>query len=51
VEEREQFDQQFLSRAQQILTPAQLTAFADFQKTQRQMQVAGLKMAAQMFKH
>lgn len=49
-QEREQFDQQFLAQAQQILTPTQLTAFEEFQKTQRDMQLAGLKMAAQMFK-
>jgi len=49
VQEREQFDQQFLARAQQILTPEQFTAFQDYQKTQRQMQVAGLRMAAQMY--
>ncbi|HWD91095.1 MAG TPA: hypothetical protein VG938_01985 [Verrucomicrobiae bacterium] len=49
VQEREQFDQQFLTRAQQILSPEQLTAFQDFQKTQRDLQLAGLKMMAQMF--
>jgi hypothetical protein len=50
VQEREQFDQQFLSRAQSILSPEQFTAFQDFQKTQRDMQLTGLKMASQMFK-
>ena len=50
VQERDQFDQQFLTRAQQILSPEQLNAFQDFQKTQRDMQVTGLKMASQMFK-
>jgi hypothetical protein len=49
VAERTQFDDQFLARAQQILTPGQLTAFKEFQVTQRNMQVAGLKMAGQMF--
>ena len=49
VAERTQFDDQFLARAQQILTPAQLTAFKEFQVTQRNMQVTGLKMAGQMF--
>jgi len=49
VAERTQFDDQFLARAQQILSPAQLTAFKDFQVTQRNMQVTGLKMAGQMF--
>jgi hypothetical protein len=50
VQESEQFDQQFLTRAQQILSPEQFTAFGGFQKTQRDMQVTGLKMASQMFK-
>ena len=49
VAERTQFDDQFFTRAQQILTPAQLAAFKEFQVTQRNMQVAGLKMAGQMF--
>jgi hypothetical protein len=49
--EREQFDQQFLQRAGQILTPAQLKAFEEFQINQRKMQEAGLKMAQTMFKH
>jgi len=49
VAERTQFDDQFLARAQQILSPAQLAAFKIFQDTQRNMQVAGLKMAGQMF--
>jgi hypothetical protein len=48
-QEQEQFDQQFLTRAQQILSPDQFTVFQEFQKTQRNMQVTGLKMAAQMF--
>ncbi len=46
---KEQFDQQFLTQAQQILTPEQLTAFQSFQKAQRDLQIAGMKMAAQMF--
>jgi hypothetical protein len=48
--EREQFDQQFLARAQQILTPTQLADFETFQKNQRELQAAGLNMARQMFK-
>jgi hypothetical protein len=51
TQEREQFDDQFLGRAQQILTPEQLQAFKNFQVTQRQMQITAMKMAAQMFKH
>ncbi|HEX4262793.1 MAG TPA: hypothetical protein VH597_00530 [Verrucomicrobiae bacterium] len=50
VQEQEQFDQQFQSRAQTILSPEQFTAFQEFQKTQRDLQMAGLKVAAQMFK-
>ena len=49
AQEKERLDQEVLTRAQQILTPEQLTAFQDFQKAQRQMQIAGMKMAAQMF--
>jgi hypothetical protein len=47
--ESERFDQQFLTRAQQILTPDQATAFEQFQKTQRELQIMGMKMAANMF--
>jgi len=49
AQDKERFDQQFLTRAQQILTPAQLVAFQNFQKTQRELQIAGMRMAAQMF--
>jgi hypothetical protein len=48
VAEHEQFDQQILSRAQQILTPDQLTAFQKYQKSQRDMQVLSMKMAGQL---
>jgi hypothetical protein len=48
VAERAQFDNNFLVRAQQILTPDQLNAYKEFQETQRNMQIAGLKMAGQM---
>ena len=47
--EREQFDQQFLLKAQRILTPDQYSAYQQFQKQQRDMQLMGLKMARQMF--
>jgi len=47
--EKEQFDQQFLTRAQQILTPEQAAAFQQFQTAQRQLQIMGMKMAANMF--
>ncbi len=49
AQDQERFNQQFLSQAQQILTPAQLTVFQEFQKNQLQLQLAGMKMAAQMF--
>ena len=48
TQEREQFDNQFLASAQQFLTPQQLKAFQGFQAAQRQLQIAGLKMAKQM---
>ena len=47
--EKEQFDQQFLTRAQQILTPEQATTFQQFQTAQRELQIMGMKMAANMF--
>jgi hypothetical protein len=49
--ETERFDQQFLLKAQQILTPAQATAFQQFQANWRQMQFSAMKMAAGMFSH
>ncbi len=49
AQDKERFDQQFLAQAQRILTPEQLTAFQSYQKTQRELQIAGMKMAAQMF--
>ena len=47
--EKERFDQQFLTRAQQILTPEQAMAFQQFQTAQRELQIMGMKMAANMF--
>ena len=47
--EKERLDQQILARAQQILNAEQLKALEQFQSTQRQLQIAGMKMAAQMF--
>jgi len=47
--EKERLDQQVLARARSILTPEQITALEQFQVTQRKMQIAGMKMAAQMF--
>ena len=49
AQEKEKFDEQFLAKAQQILTPDQIKTFADFQKTQRDLQMMGMKMAASMF--
>ena len=49
TQEKEKFDQQFLARAQKILSPEQFKQYAQFQKTQRDMQIMGMKMAAQMF--
>ena len=49
TQEKEKFDQQFLARAQKILSPEQFKQYAQFQRTQRDMQIMGMKMAAQMF--
>ena len=49
AQEKEQFDAQFLERAQKILTPEQSKQYAEHQKTQRGMQMMGMKMAASMF--
>ena len=49
AQEKEQFDAQFLERAQKILTPEQTKQYAEHQKTQRDMQMMGMKMAASMF--
>jgi hypothetical protein len=49
AQEKAQFDQQFLTRAQQILTPTQATAFEQFQTMQREMQITGMKLAGKMF--
>jgi hypothetical protein len=47
--EREQFDQQFLTKAQQILTPDQYTSYQKFQQQQRDLQLMSFKMAKQLF--
>ena len=49
AKEKDQLDQQILARAQQMLTPDQLASFQQFQTTQRELQIAGMKMAATMF--
>jgi hypothetical protein len=47
--EREQLDQNYLSRASNILSPDQLGPFEKFLSDQGKMQNAAMKMAAQMF--
>jgi hypothetical protein len=49
AQEEEQFDRQFLTQAEQILSPEQLALFARCQTKQRQWQIAALKMAAKLF--
>ncbi len=49
AKEKEQLDQQTFARARQILNPEQLVAFQQFQTSQRELQLAGMNMAAQMF--
>jgi hypothetical protein len=48
-QETGQLNQQYLSRAQQILSPDQLTAFQQYLNNQQTMQKAGMQMAAKMF--
>jgi hypothetical protein len=43
-------NQRVYDRAVSVLTPQQLTAFGNYQKTMAATQLAGLKMAQQMFK-
>jgi hypothetical protein len=48
AQEREQFDQQFLERARQILAPEQATAFENFQAAQRELLTNSMKLGAKM---
>jgi hypothetical protein len=48
-QEREQLDQQYLSRATNILSPDQLAPFQKFLASQREMQMVGMKMGMKMF--
>jgi hypothetical protein len=48
-QEKTQYDQQVLTRAQQFLSPDQVTALTQFSDTQRKMQMVGMKFAAKMF--
>jgi RNA polymerase sigma factor (sigma-70 family) len=47
--EEEEFDRQFLTEAQTLLTPEQFAAFQPFQAKQRQAKIASTKMTAKMF--
>jgi L-2-hydroxyglutarate oxidase LhgO len=47
--EEEEFDRQFLARAQMILTAKQLAEFEPFMAKQRAAKIASLKMTSQMF--
>jgi RNA polymerase sigma factor (sigma-70 family) len=47
--EEEQFERQFLIRAQRILSREQIAAFEDFHKRQRKSQITGFKIAAKLF--
>lgn len=49
AQQQEQFNQQVFTRVQPILSPDQFKAFQDYTATQQQLQMAGMKMAAQMF--
>jgi hypothetical protein len=49
AQQQEQFNQQVFTRAQPILSPDQFKSFQDYTKAQQQLQIAGMKMAAQMF--
>jgi hypothetical protein len=49
AQEKEKLDQQVLARVQQVLTPEQLKAFQEFQISQRELQMTGMKMAKTMF--
>ena len=48
-EEQKLLNQQYLARAQSILTPAQFAQYTKFQESQLEMQIAAMKIAAKMF--
>jgi hypothetical protein len=50
-QESEQLDQKYIARAQNILPQDQLGPFEQFLAGRRDMQIAGLKLAAKMFGH
>jgi len=47
--EEEEFDRQFLARAQMVLTPKQLAGFEPFMAKQRAAKIAAMKNTAKMF--
>jgi len=47
--EKAQFDQQFIERAKQILTPDQIALYESYQATQTETQIGQMKMAAKLF--
>jgi hypothetical protein len=49
AQEKARFDEQFLARAKQILSPQQYAAYEQFQTAQREMQINAMRMAAKMF--
>lgn len=49
IEESDQLNQQFISHAQNILTPAQFETFQKFLNNQQAMQKMGMQMGAKMF--
>ncbi len=49
AQEEAQFDRQFLTQAQRILSSEQLASFENLQERQRQSQIAQLKTAAKLF--
>ena len=49
AQEEEEFDRQFLARAQMILTPKQLAEFEPFMAKQRAAKTAAMKNTARMF--
>ena len=50
AEENARLDEQLLARAKPILTPEQYAAYQTYQEQQRAMKIAGMKIAAQMFR-
>ena len=49
VNERTEFNNQFLARAQQFLTPEQLNAYKEFQQNQLDLQRHSMELAEKMF--